>query len=310
MSFIKAVMNRSLPVPNVEYVDVEHYDPGDDIKDPEALAFYHTRPKFKQTQGQEVSFPRASSLYDSCMRMHVIACKEKKKYYRTESISPNMSMIFEMGNAVHYLIQNTPVFFGSRRIGLWRCLACNKILYWGRPPTKKCPCCGASKEAIFYSEHMFNPAPPLYCGGHTDLWLHINGGKPRVLDVKTMKDDFFDSLKAPIAANEFQIQTYMLIAEHDKFLKTRVDTKSGYLFYVGKKIRQGGMPYKMFHVRQTEASRKSVMKILNAFKSGYDNYPNKLPDLLKDCAGKAFMSWKAKQCPCLTECTRFHEAGK
>ena len=169
MSFIKAIMNKALPAPNVEYKDVAHFDPGDGIKDPEALAFYHTRPKFKKTQGQEVSFPRASSLYNSCMRMHVIACNEKKKYYRTDSISPNMSMIFEMGNAVHYIIQNTPILFGSRRVGLWKCLACNKILYWGRPPTKPCQHCGASKEAVFYFEHMFKPEPPLYCGGHTDL---------------------------------------------------------------------------------------------------------------------------------------------
>lgn len=278
---------------------------GDDIKDPGALAFFHTEAKFSRGDGQRVLWPRASSLYDACLRMHVIACKSNQHYHSVEDTSPNTAITFGFGNAVHYMIQNTPNFFGDRRVGLWKCSACQNVLYFGRPPKNKCNKCGAHPNAIMYHEFGFQPRNPLYCTGHTDMFLHVDAPKARPLEIKTIKDEAFDDLVAPLASHEFQIQTYFVLGEKDPFLMNHVDNQKGYILYVGKKIRKDSMPYKMFHITRTKSSSKSVTDRLDIFKKGYDQFPNNLPEPVNACSNSGFTSWKAKRCPCLGECKQY-----
>jgi hypothetical protein len=272
---------------------------GDAITDPNALAFHHTVAKFEKTQGHQVLFPRASSLFDACMRMHVIAAKSDIKYYKTESGRPQDTMVFNLGTAVHYMMQNTPTFFGDRRIGFWECSACGTII-WGKPPIQNCDRCGAKKEAFVYIEHGFTAEPPYYCSGHVDLFLDVGNGKSRMLDLKTMGEDEFYGLEAVKAKDEFQLLTYMVLAEAEADLP--IDTNRGFIFYVCKKIKSDAMPYKMFHVIRNESNTNSVLKRLALFKNGYENFPNDLPPVQPSCLG--FTSYAAKSCPCVSACVQ------
>lgn len=282
--------------------DIFNFGAGDEITDPEALAFYHTRAKFGKKEGQDLMFPRASSLYDACMRMHVLACRSPKKIKKLDDQSPNQVLTFSIGSAVHFLMQNTPAIFGDRRIGLWECLACGNVLYFGKPPVDNCPKCGASKNAIFYREHAFNPKKPLYCGGHPDLFLASSAGKPRPLEAKTMEETAFGKLTAPLAAHDFQLQTYFILMESNPFLSKKVDTRNGYLFYVGKKVARGSMPFKMFHVKRNKAVEESILGRLREFREGYEKFPKKLPMLHNDCQKSNLSSWRSRNCPCLKLC--------
>jgi hypothetical protein len=311
MSFVKKVMRGVDGGRDRQFISSANHGAGDEIKDPSALAFYHTEAKFKKTKGQPILFPRASSLFNACLRMHAIACKSKKTYYRTDYQSPDSLMIFDIGSAVHYLIQNTPAFFGDRRIGRWVCSACGEFLYFGLPPKNNCPKCGALPAAILYQEHGFKPIVPFYCSGHVDLFLNIQGGLPRILDAKTMGEDEFYKLKAPVAKDEIQLVTYMILAEKDTTIPMKIDTHNAFVFYVCKRTKRDSLPYKMFRIRRTPALEESVKSRLSVFRSGMENFPKNIPEPQKVCLGnQPFDTYTAKSCPCLSECRNLYEQSR
>ncbi len=297
MQFIKTILTK-LRAP----VASENGGSGDDITDPESLAFYHTQAKFDSAPDRVIGFPRASTLYDGCMRQHVIACKSSNKVVIEQTNTPNDLIIFGLGTAVHYLVQNTPAFFGSRRIGFWECLACETTITFGKRPEKPCPKCGAGQKAIFYKEYNFKAASPLFCSGHVDLFISVKNEPHRLVEVKTMSETEYATLSAPKAKDEFQLHTYFILAEADKFLSGKVNTSRGYLFYVCKKVSRGSMPYKMFHVKRNPEIDKSIHEKLSSFRAGYEGYPNNIPTPLPACVQGNFNSHVSKACPVKTDC--------
>jgi len=279
----------------------------DSIEDAEALAFYFVQ-KSKVPTIMPVSFPRASSLYKGCMRLHVLACRGGKKLYKKEYGTMRGKLTFDLGTMIHTLVQDTPVIFGDIRYGLWKCVACGKVVHFGKVPGDiKCPYCGAFRESIKYKEYGFNPTPDFLVSGHVDMFLSLGEGyKPRIVDVKTMKQEFFENLKAPIAANEFQVGTYMIKASFDPFLKDKVDLNVGYLCYVGKEAKVTQMPMKMYRVILTETLKKSIFKKERIFREGFLNFPEKLPSPQESCVNSAFKSYEARKCPALDLCMQFH----
>lgn len=255
-----------------------------------------------------IGYPRASSLYNACMRWHVIGIHTEKKVKQFNSVRDQLC--FGIGFAVQEWIQNSPDVLGDKRRGWWRCVACNKVLYFGAPPKKRCKFCNARPEAILYHEHYMKLPEPWMVTGHPDMWLEPEPSAFQILEIKTLKDDAFDKIKAPLVQHDWQIQTYMWGCELDEKLPVRTDPMTGFVMYVSKRYATKELPYKMFTVPRNDALIQRIKAKLMAFSDGYLNYPDKLPPVHDECLRGGMAGYRAKTCVCKKECFAFYEEGK
>jgi rubrerythrin len=257
-----------------------------------------------EPEEQDVRWPRASSLYDACMRMHAIGTKQMKT--RKQWISVQQRVTYGIGNALHYWIQNTPDVLGAKRRGWWKCLACGKIAGFGAPPRKKCPSCKARKEALEYHEHYLRVQGPLwFVTGHVDMFLEKEKVF-RVLEVKTIDGDRFEDLVAPLAEHEWQLQTYMWgLNLPGCGPPVPVDADVGYVLYLSKKHPGAKkLPVKMYPVKRSPGLIDRIEAKLTLYTEGLRDYPKNLPDPIEECQNGGFTGYRAKTCPCLAECQR------
>lgn len=268
--------------------------------DPQALALSFSEIKVEKYT-ETVGPPRASAIYDDCMRMRVISHEFDLSRERWSSFRE--SLLFGIGNAVHDWAQNKPFLFGDRRFGWWKCLACGRVRYFGGVPKKSCEHCYAKVEATVYHEHRMMIRKPLIVSGHTDMFfrpMHVK--KVRVAEVKTMSGDEFDKLSAPLTNHEWQVQTYMWGCSIDETLPVPVDPNVGYIIYVTKRGREKEFPLKIFPILHNDNLLRRIKTKLKEYKDGITDYPKHIPILHHDCERHKFENWKAKSCPALKEC--------
>lgn len=272
---------------------------------PEVVASEHIVLKADEEEGR-IGAPRASSLYQACMRMHVIGTKEETT--KKSRISFKDKLIFGIGNAVHHWVQNDPTMFGDRRVGWWRCLACGTVAYFGTPPKVKCKQCGALPSAFTYWEHTLHyETDELVVTGHTDLFmLREPGDTCKVVEIKTISGDVFPTLKAPLIEHVWQATTYMWGCSNDLNIPIQIDDSLSYVFYVAKKNPSHSLPVKMFPVEKDPRLLSRVKTKLRSYKTGLKDYPKNLPMVLQPCADSNFGHYKARSCPTLKHCRRLH----
>lgn len=245
--------------------------------------------------------PRASNLYDDCMRKRVLGVKSMARSQQWTNFSDRVT--FGIGGALHYWVQNTPDVLGHRRIGWWECMACGFTVAFGRRPSYRCPKCKAKNKALEYREHSLNLRSPFYVTGHPDMFVEMVSGSIRVLEIKSMVGSQFQSLASPMISHQWQIQTYMwACSKKEGGLPIPVDPNYGYMMYISKKHTTGSLPVKVFLVQRDEALLLRVKKKLLQYKNGIENYPQCLPDLAADCARTSWTNWRAKNCPVLSQC--------
>ena len=244
---------------------------------------------------QEVGKPRASSLKKACMRMHVIGTITNVHIPRYGSFKHKVT--FGIGDACHYWAQNTKFLFANRRVGWWRCTACNKVLYFGKPPKAKCSKCGARKEAIVYHEHFMNIKGVT---GHPDLFLEVKKDL-RIAEIKTMSAIQFVKLAAPLVEHEWQLLTYMDGSRVDKALPVKIDHTVGYLIYLSKGWHTDMLPIKMYPVVYEPTIVKQIKAKIQSYTDGLKGYPSVLPAPLKACLPD-FTSYTARSCKCKQMC--------
>lgn len=259
------------------------------------------------TEVQQIGRPRASSLYDACMRMHVIGTKEiiEMKQY----VSLKQRLTYGIGNAVHWWVQNKPFLFGDRRRGWWKCRACGTIIYFGPPPHMTCPYCGAKSEAIVYKEHAISLWGDYPVTGHIDLFFERVSDVLTVAEIKTIDKDWFKELVAPLIEHEWQLNTYLWTCPQDGKLPQNIYPKKGYLIYISKGFHRDQMPVKVFPVKASSKIIGRIKKKLAAYKKGMDDYPASLPAPLDECVASSFGKYRAKTCPALKICQRLLERG-
>lgn len=254
-----------------------------------------------------IGAPRASKLYDACMRQHVLGTHFSVEL--TQRIAFKQKVTFSMGNAVHWWMQNKSDVFGLRRIGWWRCVACKKVLYFGRPPKKRCPHCKAYPEAIHYHEHYLNLKSPLAVTGHPDMFFEKQKGLFRVTEIKTMNGDEFERLAAPVIGHEWQVQTYMWgCNQKGAGLPVPIDPAVGYVCYVSKKQHRDILPLKMFPIRRDDQLLRRAKAKLKQYKEGRQDFPNNLPELHSECERRNFNAYRARSCPVLNNCMEYIDA--
>jgi len=250
-----------------------------------------------------IGAPRASGLYGACMRMHVLGTEFNRT--KTQWSSFRGKLTFGLGNAFHYWMQNEPDLFGNRRRGWWRCRACNRIRYFGAPPKTKCEFCGARKEATVYQEHFMELREPFMVTRHQDLFLEKHKGVFRVVEAKSMNGERFEALKAPMAPDEWQIQTYMWGSQFDKKLPVDIDHDVGYLCYISKKEFAKILPVKMFVVERNQYTVNMIKGKLKEYQDGIKHFPEQLPAPASACKKSNFESYAAKKCPVADLCKEY-----
>ena len=275
--------------------------------DPQALASAFVE-LHAEREEKEIGVPRASSLYDACMRKHVIGTLFH--FYEKTFTSIRGNLLFGIGNAVHYWLQNNGAVFGDRRYGWWKCLACGSVRYFGGPPKKPCEQCKASVDATVYAEHALKITKPLTVTGHPDMFFKSEQDRLRVAELKTMEGDAFDKLVAPLIGHVWQIQTYMWACSIDKTLPVEIDKNVGYIFYVTKRGRKNEFPLKCFPVIWDGRLLHRIKDKLESYKLGLTKYPKNLPPPVSECVDKGFTSYQAKNCIALQECMTNYKGRK
>jgi len=256
----------------------------DNIKDPVAL----TKALCKitgETKEFYYDYPRCSQIGSLCSREWVLGMNSNIK--KSEFIHNPLRIIFNIGTAIHHYFQNNKSLFPNI-IGRWHCLGCGYEFNFGVRPKGGCPGCGASNRAIQYREHSFILDNPFYLSGHIDLFLPIgNPVRYRMGDIKGVADDKVE----PRGNDIMQLATYLLSAKYDESLPKNVDTTTGYLFYISKKMSYKA-PIRTIKVVLTPTLEETITELLMQIKKGIDE--DKIPPRRINC--------KDKNCPFIVQC--------
>jgi hypothetical protein len=250
--------------------------------------------------GHPIGKPRASSLYASCMRLRVLGTIFKKEL--TERGSVQARMTFGLGNAWHWWIQNKPDVFGERRVGWWKCYACNRVRYFGKPPVKNCEFCNAGPAATFYLEHGIDIDEPYPFTGHPDLFIEARPGVFRVTEIKSLAAEEYSKKFSPQVDHDWQLQAYMWALPYDRTLPIKIDPNVGYLCYLSKGVQTDALPIKTFVVKRNNHLIARIQEKLKTYKIGIMNYPKDVPQVFDICRNNNFNNYQAKYCPTKKEC--------
>ena len=96
------------------------------------------------------SWLRVSSIGGVCPRQEVLA--SRMDIVRREGISPDLGMVFAIGHALHWAMQNIVMAATGRIVGSWRCTWCGEV--YGSlkegiiPRPDRCIRCGASAGSV------------------------------------------------------------------------------------------------------------------------------------------------------------------
>lgn len=264
---------------------------------PEAIA----AEKFRISVDQElvqIGPLRASGLYQSCVRKHVIGTLTNAVEKRYQGMGERIT--FGIGNALHYWIQNTPELLGGKIVGWWKCLACGDVSVFGARPTDPCAVCNANSAAFSYHEHEVGTRGKYRCSGHPDGFIQTSTDEVRLVELKSISADQFKVLSTPKVEHSWQLQYYMAACRRDNTLPVKVDGNVGYILYMSKGVMQHGLPLKMFVEQRNQRIIDAIKNKLIAYHRGV--YGKGLPQAASDCARSGFSSYKARQCPVRSEC--------
>ena len=266
-----------------------------------------------------INVPRASSIDKACMRMHVLMAKHSGSLRKKEVLEFNSRLTFAWGDALHSMIQNTEIVVrDSIKRGWWRCMACNTVLGFGRSPKKdfKCTKCGAFREAITYHEHFMDVRDPFYLTGHPDIFLELQDSVLTVGELKSINKDSFKKLEKPLGEHVLQATSYLIGIDKSVSglkipAKYKINTEYFIVIYITKEaLDRKTKAYKVFVVRRNPIFEGIVQEKLLAFKEGYDNFPEKLPECDAICAHNQFTTSVSKDCPAVIQCKKFFMEGK
>lgn len=176
---------------------------------------------------------RLSSIGGMCPRQEVLLAKHD--IVRREGINPDLGMVFAIGHALHWAMQNIVMAATGRIVGRWRCTWCGEV--YGsmkeglKPRPDTCARCGAiagevprangrpdytvRADAFLFVEEWIGDYEYMV-GGHPDGYMvdgDPNDFKPEdviVLEFKSCSENNFAKYKkAPDFMHIIQVQCYM-----------------------------------------------------------------------------------------------------
>jgi len=154
-----------------------------------------------------------SSLWKTCPRVPLLEAKYAQ-YIQIEDETAGGRMTFDVGHALHDLIQNNYLGPFGRLWGKWKCLACQKVTHEGTMP-EACPKCDIpwrdeadGIQNILYAELFVKDDQLKYCG-HCDGIVLTREGNKVVFEFKTISPSQYRGLKAPKHEHVVQVHAYM-----------------------------------------------------------------------------------------------------
>lgn len=252
---------------------------------------------------KRILYPRASGIYKDCMRCYAMGHIYKLK--AKEYITFSRQLTFDIGNAVHRWLQNSPDYYGDQRRGYWQCLSCNNVTYFSKPRITPCAKCGANPTAFEYKEALLILKEPYNISGHPDMFISAEHteGRIRVMEFKTMDGDKFSSLKAPLVEHVWQVNAYMWMCHEDPIqLPAKIDTKLAYIVYISKKEKQGVLPIKTFVVKRSTDVINGIKEKLAIFNQAVKTKVLPPPNL--ECVKTGFNGWSSRFCPLKLACQK------
>jgi hypothetical protein len=270
--------------------------------DPELITREFISTKSKVYNKKLPRYPRASSLYKDCMRQLVLVNQNKIEVQ--EFVGFSNTVIFDIGNSVHYWAQNTGAFIDEKfRAGFWKCSACGYTTVFCKVVDTNCPVCGAKKRAFIYKEYALKLDSPYMVTGHPDMFVEKPCSNFRVMEFKTIDGPAFDRLKAPMIEHQWQIQTYMWGIGRDKLAKEiTFDSKHAYIMYISKTFKMKEAPIKTFLIKRDKSIIKDIITKLKEFKIGFGG--GALPAPHSQCSDTNYACYLAKNCPVLSVCKK------
>jgi len=244
---------------------------------------------------------RVSALAEGCVRERVLGYLHK---IRPKAHGKSLAVTFDIGNAFHWWLQNDPgnSYFGDRRIGFWRCMACGRKKF-GPPPKKGCQKCGARRRALHYHENQLRVSEPYMAQGHVDMYLDVDHNRTvRITDFKSVSGKEFVTLTGPRGKDAIQIVGYMVLHELGATLPEpyHVDTERGFVVYISKDHAARSLPFKIFPVIRNKAWVDTVTAQIRAFTVGVVH--KRIPPLLAECRQSEWGCARASYCPALLRC--------
>lgn len=248
--------------------------------------------------------PRASGLYKDCMRQLVLCTVHDVPL--VSWVDYSLKIVFEIGNAVHYWTQNTPILFGNNRFGFWECLSCGRVSTFGTVPSG-CGGCGASHKALVYREYSLSMDTPFYITGHPDLFRKGENGYFHVVEIKTIDGNLFDNLVAPNIEHVWQVHVYMWACARTKLGSgINISPNLGYITYISKTRKTKVLPTKTFPVKYDSFVMNTIKKKLREYKVAIDG--GELPPVNQLCLNANFDNYLARGCPVISKC-KIKETG-
>lgn len=155
-----------------------------------------------------------SSLWKTCARTPLLMAMFGD-LIEEEKLKAGSHMTFDMGHALHDMIQNHYLGPFGRLWGNWKCLNCQAIVHVGTLP-KSCGRCDVPwrnpKDGtinIVYDESFVKDKELDYCGHCDGIILGRDGKKKRVFEFKTKSKSQFGRLRRPEFSHIIQVHAYM-----------------------------------------------------------------------------------------------------
>lgn len=168
---------------------------------------------------------------DFCPREHALLAMGAAKK-KGEFISTALRMTFDHGRDLENRIRDN--YLQDLAVGYWKCGVCGtKYPTFGKKPKVKCSCCGWGHQWDYIETRFTSPISGI--SGGFDILLDVGEPKLKIVELKSMKDDDFKKLAAPLAEHKWRTSLYLrLAAESNDEIAKRVNTSSAHLLYCTK----------------------------------------------------------------------------
>lgn len=154
-----------------------------------------------------------SSLWTTCPRVPLLE-KKYAKFLMIEQDSAGQRLTYDVGHALHDMVQNAYMGPFGRLWGNWKCLRCQEVTHQGLMP-EACPKCAVPRrdavdgfQNILYAEMFVSDENLMYCG-HCDGIVLSRAGNKFVFEFKTISKAQYEKLRAPKHEHVIQCHAYM-----------------------------------------------------------------------------------------------------
>lgn len=154
-----------------------------------------------------------SSLWKTCPRVPLLEARYRE-YLKVEKDTAGQRLTYDVGHALHDMMQNTFMGPFGRLWGNWKCLSCQDVTHEGTMP-QACPRCDVpwrceedGVQNIVYAELFVSDDILKYCG-HCDGIMLSREGNKFVFEFKTISKSQFPKLRAAKHEHVVQVHAYM-----------------------------------------------------------------------------------------------------